>query len=267
MRAGSRTRPWSVWEVLHALGSQESTASCSSRLRAGPLGRETGVGGAVDRACCYQHKATRPGVGEYRPRGGRAGPAISGSAPGTRSRGGRSCGWASATSADDRERDLPDDRPPRPPVRGGCPPAPVPASFQPHQFGPGRRGGGPDGAERLEFPADAAAVRRQRPRRAGPPTSDRIMEDTPQCGPRSRYAVRGAAEHARPQTKSSPAGLAVMLAGCGWDGRVIPDHHWLAGNHPVPAGSPARRGGTGRGRRGCVPARGPAGPASRTAGP
>ena len=37
---------------------------------------------------------------------------------GMRRPGGRSCGWASITGADDGERDLPDDRPPRPAVRG-----------------------------------------------------------------------------------------------------------------------------------------------------
>ena len=45
--------------------------------------------------------------------------------------------------------------------------------------------------------------------------------------------------------------------------RVSLGHRWPAGNHPVPAGRPARRGGTGCGRRGCVPARGPAGSARR----
>ena len=42
---------------------------------------------------------------------------------------------------DDGQRDLPDDRAPRPPVRGGGVPAPVPASLQSHLAGPGRRRG------------------------------------------------------------------------------------------------------------------------------
>jgi hypothetical protein len=42
-------------------------------------------------------------------------------------------------------RYLPDDRPPRPPVRRGRLPAPVPASFQPHLARPRRAGGRPDG--------------------------------------------------------------------------------------------------------------------------
>ena len=71
--------------------------------------------------------------------------------------------------ADDRERDLPDDRPARPAGRGGCLDAPVPAPLQSHLAGPRRRGGGPDGAERLVLPADAAPLRRQRPQRPRPP--------------------------------------------------------------------------------------------------
>jgi hypothetical protein len=47
--------------------------------------------------------------------------------------------------AADRRRDLPDDRPPRPPVRRGRLPAPVPASFQPYLAGPRRPRGRPDG--------------------------------------------------------------------------------------------------------------------------
>ena len=47
--------------------------------------------------------------------------------------------------------------------------APVPASFQPYLAGPRRGGGGPDGAERLVLPADAAPLRRQRPQRPRPP--------------------------------------------------------------------------------------------------
>jgi hypothetical protein len=70
---------------------------------------------------------------------------------------------------DDGERDLPDDRPPRPSVRGGRQAAPVPAPFQPHLAGPGRRRGGPDGAERLVFSADAAPLWRQRPQRQSTP--------------------------------------------------------------------------------------------------
>ena len=71
--------------------------------------------------------------------------------------------------AADRQRHLPDDRPPRRAVRRGRIPAPVPAPFQPHLAGPRRCGGRPDGAERLDLPADAAPLRRQRPQRPGPP--------------------------------------------------------------------------------------------------
>jgi hypothetical protein len=70
--------------------------------------------------------------------------------------------------ADDRERDLPDDCPPRPAVRGGCLAAPVPAPLQPYLARPGRSRGGPDGAERLVLPADAAPLRRQCPQRPSP---------------------------------------------------------------------------------------------------
>ena len=42
-------------------------------------------------------------------------------------------------------------------------PAPVPSSFQPYLAGPGWRGGGPDGTERVDLPADAAPLRCQRP--------------------------------------------------------------------------------------------------------
>ena len=71
--------------------------------------------------------------------------------------------------ADDRERDLPDDRPPRPAGRGGCLDAPVPAPFQPHLAGPRGVRGRPDGAERLVLPADAAPLRRERAQRPRAP--------------------------------------------------------------------------------------------------
>ena len=48
-------------------------------------------------------------------------------------------------------------------------PAQVPAPLQPHLAGPGRRRGRPDGAQRLDLPADAPPLRRQRPQRQGPP--------------------------------------------------------------------------------------------------
>jgi hypothetical protein len=83
--------------------------------------------------------------------------------------------------ADDRERDLPDDRQPRPSGRGGCLDAPVPAPFQPHLAGPRRGRGRPDGAERLVLPADAAPLRRARaaPARAAPTTAScRTGRDT-----------------------------------------------------------------------------------------
>ena len=71
--------------------------------------------------------------------------------------------------AADRDRHLPDRRPPRPPVRGDRVPAPVPAPLQPHLARPRRSRTGPDGTQRLDLPADAHPVRRQRPRRPRPP--------------------------------------------------------------------------------------------------
>ena len=52
----------------------------------------------------------------------------------------------------DRDRDLPARGAARRGVRGEGVPAPVPASFQPHLAGARRRGGRPDGAERLGPP-------------------------------------------------------------------------------------------------------------------
>jgi hypothetical protein len=69
---------------------------------------------------------------------------------------------------DDRQRDLPGHRPPWPPVRHRGVPAPVPAPLQPRLARPRRRRGRPDGAQRLVLPADAAPLRRQRPRRPSP---------------------------------------------------------------------------------------------------
>ena len=43
-----------------------------------------------------------------------------------------------------------------------------PAPFQPHLAGPGRGRGRPDGAERVDLPADAAPLRRQRPQHTSP---------------------------------------------------------------------------------------------------
>ena len=48
-------------------------------------------------------------------------------------------------------------------------PAPVPAPFQPHLAGPRRPRGRPDGTQRLDLPADAPPLRRQRPQRPRPP--------------------------------------------------------------------------------------------------
>ena len=71
--------------------------------------------------------------------------------------------------AADRRRHLPDDRPPRPAMRTQPVPAPVPASLQPHLAGPRRPRGRPDGTQRLDLPADAPPLRRQRPQRPRPP--------------------------------------------------------------------------------------------------
>jgi integrase/recombinase XerD len=60
--------------------------------------------------------------------------------------------------ADDGERDLPDDQPPRPAGRDRCVDAPIPASLQPYLAGPRRQRRGPDGAEWLVLSADAAPL-------------------------------------------------------------------------------------------------------------
>jgi hypothetical protein len=60
---------------------------------------------------------------------------------------------------DDRQRHLPGHRPPRARVRDRGVPAPVPASLQPYLARPRRGGGRPDGAERLDLPADAPPLR------------------------------------------------------------------------------------------------------------
>ena len=71
--------------------------------------------------------------------------------------------------AADRRRHLPDDHPPRPPMRRERLPAPVPAPLQPHLAGPRRPRGRPDGTQRLDLPPDAPPLRRQRPQRPRPP--------------------------------------------------------------------------------------------------
>ena len=53
--------------------------------------------------------------------------------------------------------------------RRGRLPAPVPAPLQPHLAGPRRPRGRPDGTQRLDLPADAPPLRRQRPQRPRPP--------------------------------------------------------------------------------------------------
>ena len=72
-------------------------------------------------------------------------------------------------------------------------PAPVPAPLQPHLAGPRRRRGGPDGTQRLDLPADAPPLRRQRPQRPRPPHlrphHGRPVTDTTQC-PASCYRQR-----------------------------------------------------------------------------
>ena len=69
---------------------------------------------------------------------------------------------------DDRKRHLPGHLPPWPPVRRPGVPAPLPAPLQPHLAGPRRGRGRPDGAQRLDLPADAPPLRRQRPQRPRP---------------------------------------------------------------------------------------------------
>ncbi len=111
--------------------------------------------------------------------------------------------------ADDRERDLPDDRPPRPTVRCGCLDAPVPAPFQPHLAGPRRRGRGFDGAERLVLGADAAPLRRQRPQRQG----------TPHLRP--RHGRQSVATLGMPRRPGSDLGL-VPVMGLALPGGTVP---------------------------------------------
>jgi integrase len=71
--------------------------------------------------------------------------------------------------AHDSQRDLPGHRPAWPPVRHRRVPAPVPAPLQPYLARPWRCRGRPVGAQRLDLPADAPPLRRQRPQRASPP--------------------------------------------------------------------------------------------------
>ena len=84
-------------------------------------------------------------------------------------------------------RDLPARRQERGAGGGGGAPAAVPASFQPYLAGPGRRGRGPDAAERLVLPADAHLVRCQRcgrPRtRQLRPHHEQPAVTTPRPGP------------------------------------------------------------------------------------
>src|ERR1022692_1549738 len=107
---------------------------------------------------------------------------------------------------DDGERHLSDDCAPRPPVRGGRVSAPVPSSFQPHLAGPGRRRGGPDGAERVDLAADAAPLRRQRPQHTSTP------QLRPHHGPhpltRQRLRLNSCSE-ARSVAARRPAGTAL----------------------------------------------------------
>ena len=70
----------------------------------------------------------------------------------------RAVAWDEQPGADDGERDLPDDQPPRPAGRNRCVDAPVPASLQPYLAGPRRQRRGPDGAEWLVLSADAAPL-------------------------------------------------------------------------------------------------------------
>ncbi len=77
--------------------------------------------------------------------------------------------WLGARNRDaDRRRDLPDDRPPWPPMRRGRLSAPVPAPLQPHLAGPRRPRGRPDETQRLGLPPEAHPLRRQRPQRPRP---------------------------------------------------------------------------------------------------
>ena len=124
----------------------------------------------------------RPGCSQ---RGTRGPPAAGLSRPRARSRGSFLCpprplparaGLAAPAvagrgqpGAADCCRYLPDDRPPRPPVRRGGAPAPVPAPFQPHLARPRRSRGGLDGTQRLGVSSDAPSLRRQRPQRPRPP--------------------------------------------------------------------------------------------------
>ena len=74
--------------------------------------------------------------------------------------------------AADRRRYLPDDRPPRPPVRRGRAPPPVPAPLQPHLAGPRRPRRRPHGTQRLGLPADARAGTAPAPAAPAPAAGD-----------------------------------------------------------------------------------------------
>ena len=76
---------------------------------------------------------------------------------------------AGQPGADERQRNLPGHSPARTPVRYRRVPAPVPAPLQPHLARPRRGRGRPDGTQRLDLPADAPPLRRQRPQRQGKP--------------------------------------------------------------------------------------------------
>jgi hypothetical protein len=63
----------------------------------------------------------------------------------------------------------------------GMPGAPVPAPFQSHLAGPGRRGAGPGGAERLDLPATAPPLWRQRPSHLRPDHGRQLMTASASC--------------------------------------------------------------------------------------
>ena len=114
--------------------------------------------GGKDRIVRIGHQAARS-LDRYHPRPVPARASLAGAAVAGRGQPGGA----------DRRRHLPDDHPPRPAMRTQPLPAPVPAPLQPHLAGPRRPRGRPDGTQRLDLPADAPPLRRQRPQRPRPP--------------------------------------------------------------------------------------------------
>ena len=113
----------------------------------------------IERTSCTRWEGRQGAGGQDRPRSRRcAGPVYAGTVPARSGVAARAVAGDEQPGADDSERDLPDDQPPRPAGRDRCVDAPVPASLQPYLAGPRRQRRGPDGAEWLVLSADAAPL-------------------------------------------------------------------------------------------------------------